>query len=57
MRAYCVMGHQLLGDLFCERRFKPASDVDGRQLLMLAPVVRFEFCALKVEFCLFAVCL
>jgi len=51
------MGHQPLGDLFRERRLKPTSDVDGRQLLVLALVVCFEFRALKLEFGLFGVCL
>jgi hypothetical protein len=42
------MGHQLLGDLFGERRLKPSSDVDGREFLVLAPVVCFEFRALEL---------
>jgi hypothetical protein len=44
------MGHQLRGDLFGKRRLKPASDIDGRQLLVLSPVVCFEFRALHLEF-------
>ena len=43
------MGHQLLGDLFRERRLEPTSHVDGRQLLVLAPVVCFELPALELE--------
>ena len=57
MCAYCVMGHQLLGDLFREHRFQPASDVDCRQFLVLALVVCLEFRALNGEFGLFGVCL
>jgi hypothetical protein len=57
MCAYCVMGHQLLGDLFRERRFQPASDVDCHQFLVLALVVCFEFRALNGEVGLFGVCL
>jgi hypothetical protein len=51
------MGHQLLGDPFRERRFEPASDVDGRQFFVLSLVVCFEFCALKRQIGLFGVCL
>ena len=57
MRAQGVVGHQLLGDLFRERRIKPASDVDRRQFLVLALVVSFEFLSLKLEVGLFRVCL
>src|ERR1017187_2900897 len=55
MCAYCVMGHQLLGDLFCERRFQTASDVDCHQFLVLALVVCLEFRALNGEVGLFGV--
>jgi hypothetical protein len=51
------MGHQLVGNLFRERRIETASDVDCRQFLVLTLVVRFEFRAFKVEFSLFGVCL
>src|ERR1700704_722497 len=44
------MSHQLRGDLFRERSLKPTSDVDGGQFPVLAPVVCFEFRALKIEF-------
>ena len=44
------MGHQLLGDLFRERRLKPTSDVDGGQFLVFAPVVCFELRALELQF-------
>jgi hypothetical protein len=37
----CVMGHQLLGDLFCERRIEPASDVDCDQFSVLSHVICF----------------
>ena len=57
MRAWRVMGHQLLGDLFRERTIEPASDVNRSQLLMLTLVVCFEFRALKIEVGLFSVCL
>ena len=49
MRAYRVMGHQLLGDLFRERRIEPASDIDCHQFLLLALVVCFEFRALQAR--------
>ena len=57
MRAQRVMRHQLLGDLFRESRRKPASNVDRRQLLVLAFIVGFEFFALKLEVGVFGVCL
>jgi hypothetical protein len=50
------MGHQLLGDLFRERRIKSSSDIDCRQLLLLARFVGFEFRSFKLEFGLFRVC-
>jgi len=28
MRAYCVMGHELIGDLLCEQKIEATSDVD-----------------------------
>jgi hypothetical protein len=55
MCAYCVMGHQLLGDLFRKRRIEPASDVDCHQFLVLPHVICFKFRALELEFGLFAV--
>jgi hypothetical protein len=51
------MGHELLGDLFRERRIESATDVDLHQFLVLALVVCFEFCALTLKFGLFGVCL
>jgi hypothetical protein len=45
-----VISHQLLGHLFREGRLKPASDVDGCEFLVLAPVVGPEFSALELEF-------
>src|ERR1700687_4405450 len=57
MRAYRVMQHQLVGDLFRERRIESTSDVDRRQFLVLALVVCFVFGALNFEFGLFGVCL
>ena len=44
-----VMSHQLLSDLFRERRIKAASDVDGHQFSVLAFVVCSEFRALKLN--------
>ena len=41
------MDHQLVGDLFRERRIEPASDVDCHEFLVLALVVCFVFRALK----------
>jgi hypothetical protein len=55
MRAYRVMDHQLVGDLFRERRIESASDVDCHQFLVFALVVCFLFGALKFEFGLFSV--
>ena len=49
------MGHQLLGDLFRERRIESASDVDCHQFLVLALVVCFEFRAFQLEFGLFGI--
>jgi hypothetical protein len=57
MRPQRVMGHQLLGNLFRERSFQPASDVDCHQFLVLALVVCLEFRALNGEVGLFGVCL
>jgi hypothetical protein len=49
------MGHQLPSHLFRKPRIKPTSNIDGRQFLVFAPVVCFEFRALKLEFGLFGV--
>jgi hypothetical protein len=49
MRAYGVMGHELVGDLFCERRIEATTNVDCHQFLMLALVVCPEFRALTRE--------
>ena len=49
MRVQRVVGHQLLRNLFCERRFKATTNVDGRQLLVLTYVVGLEFLPLKIE--------
>ena len=57
MRAYCVMRHELVGDLLCERRIEATSDVDRSQFLMFAFVVSFELRALTLEFSLFGICL
>jgi hypothetical protein len=43
-----VVGHQLLGDLFCECRVESASDIDRRQFFVFALVVCFEFRTLKL---------
>jgi hypothetical protein len=55
--AYGVMGHELVGDLFRERRIKAPTNVDCRQFLLLALVVWSEFRALTREVGLFGVCL
>ncbi|MGB6942186.1 MAG: hypothetical protein WBE37_07330 [Bryobacteraceae bacterium] len=57
MRAKRVMSRQLLGDLFGKRRIQPASDINRRQLLVLALVISFELLALNLDFRLFRVCL
>ena len=57
MRAQRVMGHQLLSDLFRERRIEPASDVDRRQFLVLALVIGFKFLALALKVSVFDICL
>ena len=45
--------HQLLGNLFCKQRIETASNVDRRQFLVFAQVVRREFGALQREVGLF----
>ena len=57
MRAYGVMGHELVGDLFRERGIEATTNVDCHQFLMLALVVCSEFRALTREVGLFGVCL
>jgi hypothetical protein len=57
MRAYRVMGHELVGDLFRERGIEAATNVDCHQFFMLALDVCSEFCALAREVGLFSVCL
>jgi hypothetical protein len=52
-----IVDHELLGDLFCERRIEPASDVDCHPFAALAHVVCFQFRALTLEVGLFGVCL
>jgi hypothetical protein len=49
--------HELVGDLFRERRIKAPTNVDCRQFLLLALVVWSEFRALTREVGLFGVCL
>ena len=57
MRAYGVMGHELVSDLFRERGVEAATNVDCHQFLMLALVVCSEFHALTREVGLLGVCL
>jgi hypothetical protein len=57
MRTQGVMRHQLVGDLFGERGFETASDVDRRQFLVLARVVLLQFRTFQLEVGLFGVCL
>ena len=57
MRAYRVMGHELITDVFCERGVEAATNVDRHQFLMLALVVCSEFHALTREVGLFGICL
>jgi hypothetical protein len=57
MRAYRVMGHELIRDPFRERRIEAAINIDRREFLVLAQVVYFEFRALKREVGLFGICL
>ena len=57
MRAYGVMGHELVGDLFRERGIEAATNVDCHQFLTLPPVVCSEFRALAREGSLFGICL
>jgi len=45
----CVVGHQLDGDLFCQGWLQAATDIDLRQLLVLALVVGSEFGSLERE--------
>jgi hypothetical protein len=46
VRSYCVVDHQLPGDLFCERRTEPATDEDCHEFVLFSLVVCFEFLAL-----------
>jgi hypothetical protein len=57
VRAYGVVGHQLLGNLFGEFAIEPASDVDLRQFPMLAHGVNLQFLAFQLEVGLFRICL
>ena len=55
VRAYGVVGHQLVGHLLRERGNEPPANVDRGQLLMLALIVCAKFRALKREVGLFGV--
>lgn len=55
MRAYGVVGHELVRDLFCERGIEAAPNVDCHQLLMLARVVCAQLRALTREVGLFGI--
>ena len=55
MRAYGVMGHELVGNLFCERGIEATTNVDCHQFLMLPSVVCSEFRALAREVSLFGI--
>jgi len=57
VRAYCVMCHELIGDLLRQRRIEATSDIDLSQFLMFSLVVGSEFRALTLKFSLFGVCL
>ena len=57
MRAYGVMGHELVGNLFCERGIEATTNVDCHQFPMLPPVVCSELRALAREVGLFGICL
>jgi hypothetical protein len=57
MCAYRVMGHELVSDLFRERGIEAATNIDRRQLLLLALAVYFEFRALALKVGLFGICL
>ena len=49
------MGHELLGDLFRERRLEAAPNVNGHQFLVLTLSICMQFQALTREFGLFGV--
>jgi ABC-type transport system involved in cytochrome bd biosynthesis fused ATPase/permease subunit len=50
-----VTGHQLLCYLFCEGWIEAASYIDGSEFGVFAPVVGFEFRALKRKIGLFGI--
>ena len=49
MRAYSVMSHELVGDLFCERGIEATTNIDCHQFPMLARVVCSEFASSLVS--------
>ena len=57
MRAYGIMGHELVGDLFCERGIGAATNINCRQFLLLPRIVRSEFHALTCKVGLLGICL
>ena len=57
MRGYGIMGHELVGDLCCERGLEATTNIDCCQFLLLARIVRSEFRALTCKVGLFGVCL
>ena len=57
MRAYGVMGHELVCHLFGERWIQAAANIDCRQFPMLALVVCSQFRSLTREVGLFGICL
>jgi hypothetical protein len=55
MRAYGIMGHESVGDLFCERGLEATTNKDCRQFLLLPRIVRSEFRVLTCKVGLFGV--
>lgn len=55
VRADGVMRHELISDLLGERGVQPSTDIDRRQLLVLALVVDFELATLSREVGIFGV--
>jgi hypothetical protein len=49
MRAKGIVGHELYGDLFCERRIEAATNIDRRQFRVLALIVCSKFHALTFK--------
>ena len=57
MCAYRVMSHELVGDLFRERRLEATTNIDCGQFLMLSLVVGFQVFTFTIKIGKFRICL